>query len=107
MLGCHKARELEELGLVQLRASDSLTDLVALHRELGNSGGSAPGHAGHNMDNICLSVSAVPEHKLFAFLASRFIQHFAMAKRYGAQCLRWSMSLSDLKFNTVELNLAA
>ncbi len=44
MLGCHKASEFEELGLVQLRAIDSLIDLVALHGELGNSGGIAPGH---------------------------------------------------------------
>ena len=35
MHGCNRARELEELGLVQLRASDSLIDLVALYGELG------------------------------------------------------------------------
>ena len=44
MHGFNKARELEELGLVQLRASDSLIDLVALHSELGSSLGFAPGH---------------------------------------------------------------
>ena len=35
MHGSNKARELEELGRVQLRASDSLIDLVAIHGELG------------------------------------------------------------------------
>ena len=66
MLDCHKAREFEELGLVQLRSSDSLIDLVSLHGELGNSGGIAPGHKSHNMDNFCPSVSAVSELELCA-----------------------------------------
>ncbi len=79
MHGCNKARELEELGRVQLRASDSLIDLVAVHGELGNSGGIAPGHERRNMNNSCLSVAAVPEQKLCASLASRSIQYSAMA----------------------------
>ena len=66
MLGCHKAREFEEPSLVQLRASDSLIDLVALHGELGNSEGIAPGHTSHNMDNFCPSISAVSELELCA-----------------------------------------
>ena len=76
---CNKARELEELGRVQLRASDSLIDLVAVHEELGNSGGIAPGHERRNMNNSCLSVSAVPEQNLCASLASRSVQYSAMA----------------------------
>ena len=32
----------EELGLVQLRAGGSLIDLIAVHGELGKSGGIAP-----------------------------------------------------------------
>ena len=79
MHGCIKARELEELGRVQLRASDSLIDLVAVRGELGNSGGIAPGHERRNTNNSCLSVSAVPEQKLWASLASRSIQYSAMA----------------------------
>ena len=74
MHGCNKARALEELGLVQLRASDSLIDLVALHDELGNSGGIAPARERRNMNNFCFIVSAVPEQKLCASSASRSIQ---------------------------------
>ena len=66
MHGCNKARELEELGLVQLRASDCLIDLVALHGELGNSGSIAPGHKSLIMDNFCPGVSAVSEIELCA-----------------------------------------
>ena len=76
------------LGLMQLRGSDSLIDPVAPYGELGISGGIAPGHEGYRWDNFCLNVSAVPEHKLCEFLASRFIQHSAIATRYGAQGFR-------------------
>ena len=107
MHGCNKARELEELGRVQLRASDSLIDLVAVHGELGNSGGIAPGHERRNMNNSCLGVSAVPEQKLCASLASRSIQHSEVATRYGAQGFGRSLYLSDPEGNTVELKLAA
>ena len=51
---------------MQLPASDSLIDLVALHGELENSGGLASGHKSHNMDNFCPSVSAVSELELCA-----------------------------------------
>ena len=88
---------------MQLRASDSLIDLVAIHGQLGNSGGIAPGHERRNMNNSCLSVSAVLEQKLCASLASRSIQYSAMATRYGAQGFRWSLYLSDPESNTAEL----
>ena len=107
MLGCNKARELQEFGLLQLRASDNLIDLVALHGELGNAGGIAPGHDRRNMDNLCLSVSAVPEQKLCASLTSRSTLHSAMSTRYGARGFRWSLYLSDPESNTVELKLVA
>ena len=64
VLGCIREREVEELGLVQLRAGGSLIDLVAVHGELGKSGGIAPGHEGRNMDHFCLSVSGVSEQEL-------------------------------------------
>lgn len=48
VLGCIREREVEELDLVQLRAGGSLIDLVAVHGELGKSGGIAPGHEGRN-----------------------------------------------------------
>ena len=105
MHGCNKVVELDERGLVQLRASDSLIDLVALHSELGSSLGFAPGHKRRNMNNFCLIVSAVPEQKLCASLASRSIQYSAMATRYGAQGFRWSLYLSDPESSTAELKL--
>ena len=90
---------------MQLRASDRLIDLVAVHGELGSSGGIEPGHERRNMNNSCLSVSAVPEQKLCASLASRSIQYSAMATRYGAQGFRLSLYLSDPESNAAELKL--
>jgi len=107
VLGCIREREVEELGLVQLRAGGSLIDLVAVHGELGKSGGIAPGHEGRNMDHFCLSVSGVSEQELCAYLASRSIQHSEVATRYGAQGFGRSLYLSDPEGNTVELKLAA
>ena len=39
VLGCHEERRQDEIGLVQLRAGDSLIDLVALDSKLGRMGG--------------------------------------------------------------------
>ncbi len=41
VLGCQEERRQDEIGLVQLRAGDSLIDLVALDGKLGRLGGAA------------------------------------------------------------------
>ncbi len=92
---------------MQLPASDSLIDLVALHGELGNSGGFAPGHKSHNKDNFCPSVSAVSELESCAQFAIRSIQHLEMATRHGAQGFRRSLYLSGPEGNAVEFKLTA
>ncbi len=56
VLGCALERHSEESGLYQLRAGDSLIDLVDVEGELGKRGGPAPGSDGHNMDHYCLMV---------------------------------------------------
>ena len=42
VLGCQEERRQDEIGLVQLRAGDSLIDLVALDSKLGRLGGAGP-----------------------------------------------------------------
>jgi len=56
VLGCKVERSKQELGLVQLRAGQSLIDLVTFDGELGQKGGAAPGTGGRNMDHFCLRV---------------------------------------------------
>ena len=51
-LGGTIEREVEEIGLVQLRLGCSLVDLVDVEGEIGRSGGAAPGPGGRNLDHF-------------------------------------------------------
>ena len=66
VLGCREERRQDEIGLVQLRAGDSLIDLVALDSKLGRLGGAGPGEQGHNMDHLCLQVENYDEAAIVA-----------------------------------------
>ena len=50
VLGCSLERRQDDLGLIQLRAGNSLIDLVPITGKLGSAGGAAPGTEGRNMD---------------------------------------------------------
>ena len=54
VLGCSVERRQDEIGLMQLRAGQSLIDLVPVDGKLGRMGGAAPGAEGRNMDHLCL-----------------------------------------------------
>ena len=56
VLGCTLERQETDLGLYQLRAGNSLIDLVPVEQPLGQQGGEAPGLEGHNMDHLCLRI---------------------------------------------------
>ena len=105
VLGCVKEREVEDIGLVQLRAGASLIDLVSVDGELGKPGGIAPGHEGRNLDHFCLTVSGVSEQELCAYLISQSIDSSGMSTRYGARGFGRSLYLNDPEGNTVELKL--
>ncbi|HBW83329.1 MAG TPA: VOC family virulence protein [Gammaproteobacteria bacterium] len=105
VLGCVKERELEDVGLVQLRAGASLIDLVTIDGELGKSGGIGPGHQGRNLDHFCLSVSDVSEEELCAYLVRQSINFSGLSTRYGAKGFGRSLYLNDPEGNTVELKL--
>jgi len=57
VLGCSLERRRDDIGLVQLRAGESLIDLVSVDGTLGRQGGAAPGAEGRNLDHFCLRVS--------------------------------------------------
>lgn len=106
ILHCPVERELEELGLIQLRAGNSLIDLVAVDSELGRMGGEAPKQDGRNMDHLCLRISAISESELTQYLADNGIEVPAFANRYGAQGHGRSVYIQDPEGNVVELKLA-
>src|SRR5690606_30477910 len=52
VVGCQPEKEQPEIGLWQLRAGDSLIDLVDVAGKLGRMGGAAPSEQGHNDDHV-------------------------------------------------------
>ena len=104
ILGCPVERELSpEFGLVQLRAGNSLIDLVVVDSELGRAGGGPPATQGNNMDHFCLQIEAQPEEAVSQYLASQGLEVGNFERRYGAQGFGNSIYLRDPEGNIVEL----
>ncbi len=106
VLGCSLERELPELGLKQLRAGNSLIDIVDVDSELGALGGGAPVQDGRNMDHLCLQIAIQDEGELSEYLRSHGIAVPEFASRYGAQGQGRSVYIEDPEGNTVELKFA-
>lgn len=103
VLGCREERRQDEIGLVQLRAGDSLIDLVALDGKLGRLGGAGPGTEGHNMDHLCLQVENYDEATIVAHLKAHGVRVGEIGSRYGAKGEGPSIYLYDPQGNMVEL----
>jgi len=108
VLSCVVERELApEIGLVQLRAGNSLIDLVEVNSKLGRRGGPAPASSGHNVDHFCLEIDPLDEQQLLAWLESRGVEASEYDRRYGANGFGRSIYIQDPDGNTVELKLGA
>jgi glyoxylase I family protein len=103
VLGCRIERRQDEIGLVQLRAGQSLIDLVTVDSKLGRMGGAAPGPEGRNMDHFCLGVEAFDDEAIRAHLAAHGVAAGDTQSRNGAQGEGPSIYLSDPEGNVVEL----
>jgi len=88
ILGCEVERQVEEFGLVQLRAGSSLVDLVDVAGKIGCNGGAAPG----------FEEKALKKH-----LAGHGVRLGEMGNRYGADGTGPSLYIYDPEGNTVEL----
>lgn len=106
VLNCVVERELEDLGLLQLRAGEALIDLVPVNSELGRLGGQAPVQNGRNMDHFCLQVEKITEAELRAHLNSFEIEVGEFAERYGAEGFGKSLYVNDPEGNIVELKIS-
>lgn len=106
-LGLPIEREISDLGLVQLRAGDSLIDLVPIESPLGRKLGSGPEQnpekGGRNMDHFALSLATFEEAALRDHLQSCGIKVGETSERYGAEGFGPSIYISDPDGNTVEL----
>lgn len=103
VLGCPVEKIQGELGLYQLRAGDSLIDLVDLAGPLGKAGGQGPGAEGRNLDHLCLRIEPFDEAALRAHLAGHGIAVGESGSRYGADGEGPSIYISDPEGNVVEL----
>jgi glyoxylase I family protein len=103
VLGCTAERDQPELGLYQLRAGESLIDLVTVDGKLGRAGGAAPGREGRNLDHFCLRIDPYDEPALRAWLVSKGATVGETGQRYGAEGEGPSLYLSDPEGNTIEL----
>ena len=102
VLGCRLERGPGDNGLAQLRAGDSLIDLVDIAGTLGGSG-NAPDAAAGNMDHVCLQVRPWDETAIRGHLDRHGVQAGPVASRYGATGKGPSIYIEDPEGNTVEL----
>lgn len=102
-LGCPLERSNAELGLYQLRAGDSLIDLVDVAGPLGAAGGAPPGLAGGNVDHVCLRIEPFDPGAISAWLEAAGIDQEPVATRYGADGFGPSIYLRDPEGNRIEL----
>lgn len=103
VLGCTPELDQAGIGLYQLRAGESLIDLVDVHGKLGRQGGAAPGAEARNMDHFCLAVDGYDEAAIIAHLESHGARVGESGMRYGAEGEGPSLYVFDPEGNVVEL----
>ena len=103
VLGCTMEKIQDAIGLWQLRAGDSLIDLVTVDGQLGREGGRAPGAEGRNLDHMCLRIEPFDGERLIAHFKSLSIDVGDVVMRYGAEGNGPSIYLNDPEGNVVEL----
>jgi glyoxylase I family protein len=103
VLGCRLERSSDELGLVQLRAGNSLIDLIDVAGPLGKHGGAAPDHGAHNMDHFCVQVEPWDADAIALHLKEHGVEAGDPVTRYGALGNGPSLYINDPEGNTIEL----
>lgn len=103
ILGCRMERTQEKIGLYQVRAGQSLIDLVPIDGELGMKGGMGPGKEGRNLDHFAIRISPFDESSIRAYLGSHGVPAGEFGQRYGAEGNGPSIYVEDPDGNVVEL----
>jgi catechol 2,3-dioxygenase-like lactoylglutathione lyase family enzyme len=103
VLGLREERRIDALGLVQLRAGESLLDLVDVDSPLGRHGGAAPGASGRNLDHLALRIDPFAPELLRGWLEAHGVKAGEVGERYGAEGTGPSLYVSDPDGNVVEL----
>ena len=103
VLGCSLEKRQPDFGLTQLRAGNTLIDLVDIAGRIGRQGGAAPGKEGRNMDHFCLRIDPFDGAAIAAHLAAHGVAAGEVKTRYGADGNGPSLYLFDPEGNQVEL----
>ena len=103
VLGCSLEKIQEGPGLYQVRAGNSLIDLVPVGGKLGRAGGAAPGKEGRNLDHFCLRVDSFDAEEITRYLRSKGVEPGKVESRYGAEGEGPSIYVTDPEGNVVEL----
>jgi catechol 2,3-dioxygenase-like lactoylglutathione lyase family enzyme len=99
-LGCQVIRSLEEIGLYQLKAGESLVDLLDVSRQ----GGEPPNEDGRNMEHFALRIDPFDAEAIKEFLAGISDEVTAPPfPLFGADGYGPSIYVKDPDGNTVEL----
>lgn len=103
VLGCAVEKRQEKFGLIQLRAGNSLIDLLDPDGELARAFPEPPSNKGPNMDHVCLQVEPWDVAAIRTHLASHGVDAPEPTRRYGAKGYGPSIYIADPDGNTVEL----
>jgi catechol 2,3-dioxygenase-like lactoylglutathione lyase family enzyme len=103
VLGCTLDKVQDRIGLYQVRAGDSLIDLVPLDEPLGRMGGAGPGAEGRNLDHFAIQIAPFDEAAIRAHLAAHDVEIAEAGMRYGAEGDGPSIYVRDPDGNIVEL----
>ena len=103
VLGCTMDKEQTQIGLYQVRAGESLIDLVPLDQLLGKMGGAGPAKEGRNVDHFAIQIAPFDDAAIRAHLARANIEITDSGQRYGAEGTGPSIYIRDPDGNTVEL----
>ena len=95
VLGCQEERRVERISLVQMRAGESLIDLILAD--------SPPDAARGNMDHFALRIDPFDETDLRRHLEAHGVAVGEIVSRYGAEGDGPSLYIEDPDGSTVEL----
>ena len=96
VLGCTVERQVESIGLVQMRAGSAMIDLF-------DAKDNPPPDGPGNMDHFAIRLETFDEEAIKAFLSEHGIDAGETKSRYGAEGDGPSIYIEDPDGNTVEL----
>ena len=103
VLGCRLERGPGKNGLAQLRAGDSLIDLVDAAGPLGRQGAGRPHAEGGNMDHVYLQLPPWDADAISVHFKKYDVEVGDVVTRYGALGSGPSLYIKDPEGNGVEL----